>query len=514
MDDFSFGPFMASLTGDAAAGPQPMAAPAAPMLSPARGFDVSQLIGPLLGIGAAIGGGPRLGGAALAGVNQMALHQQEQERLRRQEAERLAMQTQQLEMRQQQMMAAAEAKRQAAIQELVMKAAPDLASAKSKPEYDAKVNMYEQLGALQGLRPNAIRATIPYRAPDANEKLSEAATAFLKNPANKEAIEQGNLTGSMLVDVQGDGKPIPIPVTDVLKAGGVQFDPATGKPLVTPKKATAGVQLDDEAFLGEVAKFEADKGRPATQAERGEIAQRVTEDLAKKRRQGTASVVVQTGTGQADAEAIAQSIISGDQPPDLKGLYRMGPAVRASLARKGYDLRGAQSDWNATQKWIATANGQQQTRMRQAIDSVYHSLDVIEELANQWKGGKFPLLNRGKLNAALQGALGPEAQAIATKLNAQISDVTSELANVYMGGNSPTDHALDLAKRNLSSDWTESQLLAALNLARRNLQIRQNSMTNTQPVTPGTQPTMGGSDAGVEVWVRDANGKLVKKGPQ
>lgn len=182
-----------------------------------------------------------------------------------------------------------------------------------------------------------------------------------------------------------------------------------------------------------------------------------------------------------DADAIANSIIDGDQPPVLTGLYRLAGPVRSALAKKGYKLADAMTDWNATQKHIATLNGSQQTRMRQAVDNAYHSIDVIEDLAKQWAGGRFPILNRAELKLAKGGALGAQAQQIATQLEAQISDVTSELGNVYMGGNSPTDHALGLAGKNLSADWTQDQLLSALKLARTNLQIRSNSMKNVGP---------------------------------
>jgi hypothetical protein len=159
-------------------------------------------------------------------------------------------------------------------------------------------------------------------------------------------------------------------------------------------------------------------------------------------------------------------------------LFRLAGPVRAALAKKGYNLATANLDWTATQKHLNTLNGAQQTRMAQAVDNAAHSLDVIDDLANQWKGGKFPILNKANLALAKSGAQGSEAQKIATQLEAQISDVTSELGNVYMGGNSPTDHALTLAAKNLSADWSAATLQAMTKLARTNLQIRLNSMRN------------------------------------
>jgi hypothetical protein len=214
-----------------------------------------------------------------------------------------------------------------------------------------------------------------------------------------------------------------------------------------------------------------------------------------------------------DVKQTVDAIVRGDQPPTLQGFYGNTLKVRAELGRRGYDFTTANLDYQATQQHWKTLNGAQQTRMRQAVDNAYHSLDVIEDLANQWKGGPFPILNRGRLAAARNGALGLEAQKIATQLESQIADVTSELANVYMGGNSPTDHAMELAAKNLSADWSEPQLRALIGQQRKNLQIRSNSIKNAAAITPSSQAAPAAPVVGDE-WVRGKNGKLVKKGAQ
>lgn len=179
------------------------------------------------------------------------------------------------------------------------------------------------------------------------------------------------------------------------------------------------------------------------------------------------------------SQGIADAIISGNQPPELKGMYRHGPGIRKALQDKGYNLTDATLDWESTKKHIATLEGPQQLRMRQAIDNAYHSLDVIDDLSGQWDAGQFPLLTKVRLESAKQGVLGPKAQAIAVQLEAQIADVTSELGNVYMGGNSPTDQSLKLAQNNLSASWSKSTLKSATDLARKNLTIRDNSIKNS-----------------------------------
>lgn len=198
---------------------------------------------------------------------------------------------------------------------------------------------------------------------------------------------------------------------------------------------------------------------------------------------------------ETDAQAVADAIEQGLQPPDLKGMYRFNAPVRAALARKGYDLTAAQKDWQAVQRHISTLNGTQQERLRQAVTFTYDSLDVIEGLFEEWKqvGGAsgIPVLNRATLKVAknLPGRPGE----IAVALEAQINDLVSELGTVYKGGNSSTDESLKLASENLKAYWNSDQFKRQLEMIRKNLTIRKNSILNSRPVgvTPGSPYTQG-----------------------
>lgn len=184
-----------------------------------------------------------------------------------------------------------------------------------------------------------------------------------------------------------------------------------------------------------------------------------------------------------DAKDIADAIENGDQPPTLQGLYRNAGPVRAELARRGVPLAKMETDWKATQRFMTTLNGPQQTRMRQAISTASDSLDKIDSLYKEFHSvvgdGQFRLLNKATLAASKQ--LPGRAGALATALDAQIADVTAELGNVYMGGNSPTDHSLGLAAKNLSSDWNRETFEEALKQAHANIKIRENSILHAQP---------------------------------
>lgn len=182
----------------------------------------------------------------------------------------------------------------------------------------------------------------------------------------------------------------------------------------------------------------------------------------------------------SDVKETVAGMIDGSVPPILPG--RATKEYLATLAeahRQGYDLQAAVTDWNATQKHIATLNGAQQLRLNQSINQLPELLDSVDALAAKWKGGRFPLLNKANLALAKGGAYGSDVASVANQLDAQIADVTADLGNVYMGGNSPTDHALSLASKSLSGDWDQKVLHDMVTLARKNVVIRHNSIKNT-----------------------------------
>lgn len=227
-------------------------------------------------------------------------------------------------------------------------------------------------------------------------------------------------------------------------------------------------------------------------------------DVARQKMQITAAGRAPAANGGApdDVTQIANAIINGHQPPTLTGLYRNAAPVRAALERAGYDFTTAERDYKAVQKHLSTLNGAQQERLRQAVSFTTDSLDIIDQLYNEWSSKglntRFKAFNKASLAAAKQ--LGGEAGATAQALEAQVNDLVSELGTVYKGGNSSTDHSLQLAAENLKTDWNEATFKKALGLIRQNLKIRANSIATSQPagVSPdspyipaGQRPTPG-----------------------
>jgi hypothetical protein len=211
-------------------------------------------------------------------------------------------------------------------------------------------------------------------------------------------------------------------------------------------------------------------------------------DGTKGARLGAPTKALQVNTAAPGATAndpkdIAKAIIRGEQPPTVTGLYRNAGPVRAELARAGFNLQKAESDWKAVQKHLSTLNGAQQERLRQAVTFTYDSLDNIESLYEQWKklgpNSGIKVFNRAALATAKQ--LPGEAGSVAQALEAQINDLTSELGTVYKGGNASTDETLRLAAENLKADWNDVTFKRGIQQIRTNLGIRKNSILNSQP---------------------------------
>jgi hypothetical protein len=186
----------------------------------------------------------------------------------------------------------------------------------------------------------------------------------------------------------------------------------------------------------------------------------------------------------SDVKDIARGIMNGIDPPDtMKYGYRDRTAIAAELERQGFDLAKAQQDWTATQKHLATLNGAQQERLRQAVSFTDDSLGILQGLYDQWQkvGPTAGWKTFNKASLAVSKQLPGEAGNLAHRLEAQLADLTSELGTVYKGGNSSTDESLKLAAKNLEGDWNEKTFNDAINQVRQNLEIRKNSIKHSLP---------------------------------
>ena len=201
-----------------------------------------------------------------------------------------------------------------------------------------------------------------------------------------------------------------------------------------------------------------------------------------------------TGTStREDAIAVAQGIIDGAIPADPQSSsFRDRTAVNAELARQGYDLNSATLDFQSAKKFYNSMNSEKQIRLRQAISSVEDAMDGMEKLNEEYKRGGFGPLNKAQLIANSKG-VGQQAT-LATEYLTQLGVIQDELAQVFMGGNSPTERFLDQAQNLLRSDFNEEQLGAVLKNLRTNLKYRKNAINNAGSYSPSNKTAEGNSE--------------------
>lgn len=151
------------------------------------------------------------------------------------------------------------------------------------------------------------------------------------------------------------------------------------------------------------------------------------------------------------------------------------------------DISKTTQDFAATQAYTKTLNGSALTKLRSAINFTSDSLWLIDSLNKEAedKLKRSWITNFAKVqkSAALQWLYWQEVKSVFTRLDSQIWDLVSELATVYKWGNSSTDASLKQADKMLSSDWDYQTLKDNVELVRKNLEIRKQSLNETGVAT-------------------------------
>jgi len=168
-------------------------------------------------------------------------------------------------------------------------------------------------------------------------------------------------------------------------------------------------------------------------------------------------------------------------------MYSKGILVKSYLAthdifgnktndpNKAYDLTKAVTDWNALQKYTAATNSTAQVRMKQAEASVEQSVQKLQQFSDDYIRSGYKFVNKADLVASSNGVFGEDAAKKAQAILGQISLITDELGQTFMGGNSPTDAAFALAANVLKGDFTQEVMTSQIDLLKQNLQYRKNS---------------------------------------
>jgi hypothetical protein len=220
-------------------------------------------------------------------------------------------------------------------------------------------------------------------------------------------------------------------------------------------------------------------------------------------------------------------------------MYGQAPRVLAYLAERGFDLSQSQIDWTGSNRMVTSLNATQPMRIRQATHYVKAMTPAIASLVDEWKdaGGltRYKLLNSATLGLSMNA--GGELGEIASKLDGSIADLQGEIGIVLMGGYAPTNHALELAAKNIQANWDEQMLMGNLTRIDTLMDMREESQKQITPNVPGGgasqywRPPGGGaastqgrapmrtegipagtSPKGVpQVWMTGDNGKTVQR---
>ncbi len=204
-------------------------------------------------------------------------------------------------------------------------------------------------------------------------------------------------------------------------------------------------------------------------------------------------------TPQKDITDSVKGMFEGLVPPEKLASFRDVTRVNAEITRQsresGMNYPELQLEWDATKKFVQNMQSNQQIRLQQSIEFGLQAVNDLKKLSQDYVRGPFPALNKAQLALAMNGAFGatPEERADnakkATVFNQQLTDLVADLGTIYLGGNSPTDHGLQLAEKNLNSNWTVDQLNAAIDNVDKLLKFRKNAIMTAAPTFQGKQGT-------------------------
>ena len=314
--------------------------------------------------------------------------------------------------------------------------------------------------------------------------------------------EAGSYKGDVLE--MANGLPMPVLVKDgqVFTMNRQKLDVPPGAMLSSqkallkkeePKAPTAEQTKDERAFSAyrEKNKLQPEAKLTAIQQQHAIADQKDAEEPSDTKAMHNIAAMLAGQKFEDEREknlmvpSIADGIMSGRVPPDMNVLRYQGVSgkVMAELTRRGFDLSTAEKDWNATTQHLRTLNGAQQERIWQSVSTLERLIPDTRTLYEDWKKTGLPsgmkIYNRAALKAAanLPGEKGVAAQKLLTNIN----DMTDIIGAIYMGGNSPTDKALDLAGSNLKGDWNPEQFKGAIDLLEHNVGVRKNSIMTSEP---------------------------------
>lgn len=238
--------------------------------------------------------------------------------------------------------------------------------------------------------------------------------------------------------------------------------------------------------------------------------------------QGLRSAPYMRGGGPDIVEGIVHGIITGEQPPQLTGLYGASAAVRAALDKQGFNLAKAQIEWEAARKQVQSLNGPQMTRFVGLARSVVNTIDEAEDLASQMRLSGVTALNKAELETFIHAQGNTENGKLAARYLGAVNTLKEEFANLASGGYAPHEAAWDLANRQINENYGVDELNASLVEIQRLINYRIQSIPGLGNYGPGAdnkylgggqtaQPGQSAQPSNNDGWTTLPNGNRIRE---
>lgn len=468
--------------------------------------NLAQKLGPLAAAIAAVALGPKRGGGGVAAgytlgqnrVDQNNLHLaelQQQDAIRQQAfAQRAADVAAQQE--QQRMIARANAVNTVRQQ---MKGVTD------KAQYDQMIDGYATTFQQAGVRmtPNQLRLEVPFVAKDAKQIAGDAVNAWLRNPANTDALKKDpTIIGrSMLrIDTNGDGIPENVPLLRAGELGGIQFaQDEQGNALAVEGEDKIGDKFK-ELYGAKRARFLADNRREPDPKEKEDLIKSAIRESSEEARKPETT---EDAIDPSSVETAAAAILSGRMAPSQLSLsggmgkagVKFKQAVMASVNRQN-----PQFNWAASESNYQFGKSPATQNTVRFLDNIEKTLPVLEQASDDFQRSGVRVINKAILTAKSQfGATD------VVKFDLARTILADEIAKVLQGGGTgagTSDAKLKQAQDLLSGDLTPQQLKAVTASVRELLQTRRQSLTQgtymERPASPlAVNPASVSPDAAI-----------------
>jgi hypothetical protein len=240
------------------------------------------------------------------------------------------------------------------------------------------------------------------------------------------------------------------------------------------------------------------------------------EARARGGRRGAPPIVGSGGGGMNASEdettiaLLVDGVKSGNQePPSTTALFRTkgGRQFLAGMQKQGINMAKLRTDWSATQQFYRTQNTRPFVMLRTQMDNANSLFDQYEALSDHLAqivpDYKVTGLNRLMQTLQSQGLGSTDAAQTIQKMYSIAPGLKSEMANVYMGGGVPTDHAMRLADNFVDPTLSHERRAAQIDIGRFEIGVRRNALSTAGIVgtsrTPGQTGVVGGGAVDM-VW--------------